>query len=217
VATLKAIHRRLNGAEKRLLLQAISHRRRRQSKALRRIFCWAAIVFGALWAFSIFATIADKRGPSWYVSGLIWLGVGLPMTLWAYVGVRSDLAKAISRFESALKRNMVSNIAIQSEQFVEFEEEEDEGACYAFQLTGHRIVFVSGQEFYSSSRFPNSDFSLVDICSEDGTSLLGHIENRGHKVEPLRTIPSEKKSELKIPDHLQVIDGDVEDIEQLLS
>ena len=100
---------------------------------------------------------------------------------------------------------------------VEFEEEEDEGTCYAFQLLDGRIFFLSGQEYYSSGRFPNSDFTLVDISSEDGTVIIGHIEKRGRKLVSIRTVPAKKKAALKIPDDLQVINGDLSRIEQLLS
>jgi hypothetical protein len=38
---------------------------------------------------------------------------------------------------------------------VEFEEIEDEGACFAFQIEGrNEIVFLSGQEFYEGPRLP---------------------------------------------------------------
>jgi hypothetical protein len=217
VATIEDSTRPLTEGEKRLLRWAVSHRKRRLRKALRRTLAWGAIVFGALWVFTIFATIIDNRGPTWYISGLIWLVIGLPMTLWSYAGVRSDLAKAVRRFESALRLNTASTVRIQSTEMVEFEEEEDEGARYAFQLADGRIVFLSGQEFYSSRQFPNSDFSLVDIRSEDGTAIVGHIKKRGRRIEPTRTIPAKKAATLKIPDHLQIINGDLSRIEQLLS
>ena len=43
------------------------------------------------------------------------------------------------------------------------------------------------------------------------------IEKRGHKIQPLRTIPAGNKATLKIPQHLEVISGDLRNIEQLLS
>jgi hypothetical protein len=217
VATLEGSTRPLTEAEKRLLRWAVSHRERRLRKALRGTLSWGAIVLGVLWIFSIFATIIDERGPSWYLSGLIWLVIALPMTLWSYAGVRSDLAKAVRRFESAMRLNTASTVRIQSTEMVEFEEEEDKGVRYAFQLTNGRMVFLSGQEFYPSPQFPNSDFSLVDIRSEDGTTIVGHIERRGRRIEQSRTIPAKKASALKIPDHLQIITGNLSRIEQLLS
>ncbi len=193
MARMQASTRPLKESEKRLLTWAISHRKRRLRKSLRRTSIWSAIVFGALWAFSILAAYLDKRGPSWYVSGLIWLGIGIPMTLWSYAGARSDVAKVIGRFESARRENNAYTFRIETEQYVDFEEEEDEGACYAFQLDRGRIVFVSGQEFFSSPHFPNNDFCLVEIRTQDGLAIIGHIERRGHKVEPTRTIQAKEE------------------------
>ena len=100
---------------------------------------------------------------------------------------------------------------------VEFEEEEDEGASYAFQLDNRRIVFVVGQQFYGSARFPNSDFSLIEISTEDGTVVVGSIRKYGIRIEPIRTISAQRTAKLKIPEHLQVIDGELNQIEDLLA
>ena len=165
MAKLEGINRPLGEAEKRLLHWALKRRKRRLYAALRNVSIWGVVVIGGLWGISILATRADKRDPSWYVSGLIWLGVGIPLILWSYIGAKSDLAKAIKRFEGALRQNSASVIRIQPEQIAEFEEEEDEGPCYALQLSNGRIVFINRQQYYPSARFPNSDFSLVDIRS----------------------------------------------------
>jgi hypothetical protein len=50
---------------------------------------------------------------------------------------------------------------------VEFEGEEDEGACYAFEYGLDASIFVAGQEFYDDD-FPNSDFSIVEILGASG-------------------------------------------------
>jgi hypothetical protein len=100
---------------------------------------------------------------------------------------------------------------------VELEEVEDEGACYAFQLSGKRIVFVSGQNFYPSARFPNSDFSLVDIYGENNVLVETFIEKHGKKLRPRRKISAEVTSKMKVPDHLQVIEGKLDDLEELLA
>jgi hypothetical protein len=100
---------------------------------------------------------------------------------------------------------------------VEFEEEEDEGACYAFQLNNPWIVFVSGQDFYPSARFPNTDFSLVSIYGEHEVLVESFVEKHGNKLKPVRMISSEQKSKMKIPSHLQTIQGDLSHIEHLLA
>jgi hypothetical protein len=44
----------------------------------------------------------------------------------------------------------------------EFEEQEDEGAFYAFEHDAASVVFIVDQEFYGDDDFPNSDFSMLD-------------------------------------------------------
>ena len=99
---------------------------------------------------------------------------------------------------------------------VALDEQEDEGACFAFQVAD-RIVFVSGQEFYPSASFPNSDFALVEISDSRGRIVEMAIETAGKKLQPIRTIAAESKSRLQIPDHLHIILGRLDDIERLLA
>jgi hypothetical protein len=114
-------------------------------------------------------------------------------------------------------RNQAVVLRIASEQVVEFEEWEDEGPCYAFQLSQGEIVFVSGQDFDSSARFPNSDFSLVHIVSSDGFLVERLIAKDGRKLVPIRKISAEEKSELIVPEHLAVIHGQLDQLERLLA
>jgi hypothetical protein len=95
--------------------------------------------------------------------------------------------------------------------------EEEEGTCYVFQLSGQRIVFVSGQDFYASARFPNSDFSLIHIYDEKEGVVEAFIEKHGKKLRAKRKISGELRSKMKVPDHLQVIAGKLDDLEELLA
>jgi hypothetical protein len=175
------------------------------------------IIFGGLWGLTVLATVADKRGPSWYVSGLVWLGIGIPISLSSYVGVRRGVVEAIRRFESALRQNSACEVRIQSDAMVEFEEREDEGACYAFQLDNRRVVFVVGQQFHRSARFPSNNFSMVDLGAEDEAIVAGFVRTHGVRIEPVRRIPATTKATLKIPEHLRVIQGELSQIEELLT
>jgi hypothetical protein len=175
------------------------------------------IIFGSLWGLTVLATVADKHGPSWFVSGLIWLGIGIPILLWSYFDLRRGVAKAIRRFESALRQNAACEVRIQSDAMVEFGEKHDEGACYAFQLDDRRVVFVVGQQFHHSARFPNNDFSMMDIGAEDGAVVAGFVRMHGARIQPIRRIAARKKAKLEIPQHLQVIDGELDQIEELLA
>ncbi len=191
----------------------LSRRRRRLRLAQRRV-----VVFGlAVFAASSGLTIAVSKGIPPLDVIVIWLLICASLSLWSYFSARKDLATRVSRFEEALRRNEAREVRIQSNQMVEFEEEEDEGASYAFQVDAGSILFVSGQSYYSSARFPNTDFSLVSLYDKDGTCLGELVEKRGRKLLPSRVITANLKKRLIIPDHLHAVEGDLADIERLLT
>ena len=66
------------------------------------------------------------------------------MMLWAYLSARREINAVLRRLQNALLRNQARVIRIQSEELAEIEEEEDQGACYAFQLDIEKMVFISG-------------------------------------------------------------------------
>jgi hypothetical protein len=159
--------------------------------------------------------MAMSRASAIAITG-VWFSLGTLLTLWPYFTARRELAGDVDRFEEALRRNQALEVRVQSAEMVEFEEEEDEGACYAFQLNDGRILFISGQGYYPSSRFPNTDFSLANIYDNKGVCIEELIHKRGHKLEPSRTVPASLKSDLSVPEHLQTIEGRLAELEGLL-
>ena|SRR5215472_2164264 len=200
--------RALNKSEYRLLESALAFRQRRWQRG--KIFGLIALVI-ALGALCIATVVAP-----WQVSAVAWTA-GIVISVWSYSDVRRDILPIIRRLESALQRNQARVVRIQSTAVVEFEEEEDEGAAYAFQLEGEKIVVISGQDFYPSAKFPNSDFSLVDILGEDGSVVEGTIAKQGTKLKPTRVIPAKVWRTLRVPDHLETIAGTLDHLEQLLA
>lgn len=132
------------------------------------------------------------------------------ITLWSGISVSKDFRRRVGKLEQTLARNRAVVTRIVSDRMIEFEEVEDEGACYAFQVTEDRIAFVVGQDYYPSAKFPNSDFDLIGIGPEEV------VEKRGQKLVPLRQIKANIKKDLQIPDHLAVIEGKLENLEELL-
>jgi len=86
-----------------------------------------------------------------------------------------------------------------------------------FKLDSHHLVFAVGQDFYASAKFPNPDSSLVDIAAEDGIVLPSFVEKNGHRQKPIRRISASQKSRMTIPNHLEIVEGDLNQIEQILS
>ncbi len=217
MARMESAARPLNKKEVRLLRWAIGLRQRRHRKSAKRMATWGVTVFAFFWGITLVATRLDGKGPEWYLSGLIWLAILLPLLLWAYRDVRCDLARSVECFEGALRANTAHVFRIQSERFIELEEEEDEGACYAFELSSGRIVFVVGQEYYPSKRFPNSNFELVEIGGDEENSALEFIEKNGRKIAPFRTISADRKAQLRLPGHLEMLEGELDRMEDLLA
>lgn len=165
---------------------------------------------------SALTLLASRATSDWPTVLLAWAGIAALIAIWALLEERSKGLARVRSYEDSLRRNEAHVIRIQSDEMVAFEEQEDEGACYAFQV-GDRIVFVAGQDFYPSIKFPNSDFSLVEITDSRGTLVEMIIDSAGKKLQPIRTIAAELQSKFRVPEHLQILQGKLEDIDRLLA
>ena len=115
--------------------------------------------------------------------------------------------------QSAQRRNVAETFDVRATRFVLFEKIEDEGADYAFELGDNQILFVHGQDFYPTARFPCLNFSIVHLLDELGKHLDIWIEKRSAKAAPGRVIPAETKKQLTMPRHLEIRSiafGDIE-------
>jgi|SRR5579864_1233544 len=209
--TLQHIIRPLNTSEQRILRNSLSREEGRLKAASRRIVVFGVTVFGVFWGLTV---LADKR--SLLPATIFWLLVLPPLLWWAYLSARRDIRSSIHRLQSAFLKNEVRELRVEAKELVEFAELEDEGACYAFQVESDKVLFIVGQDYYSSARFPNTDFSLNQIVNQEGKVIEEVITKRGTKLSPKRTIASAIKSKLWVPENLQVIEGHVDDLELLL-
>jgi hypothetical protein len=213
-STLDATRRPLGDAERRAIrakVRSLVARRRRTSRATLPVTGGAVVL---LWLWTLLAS-----DTSWPIVTVFWLVVGGGMAAWVGREMRAegDAFKAMAAdLESALKTNTADVYDIRARSVVEFEEIEDEGACYAFELADGRVVFVAGQEFYESARFPSLDFSLVYVLGERQSAVDMFIEKRGGKVAPARKIPAAMKSTLRVPNHLEVRAGTLEDLDSMV-
>ena len=214
MSTLEAKRRPLTATERRLLqAKARSLSKRGRRTATIYVPIGAAVIF-ALWL----ATIAVSDAP-WTIITLFWIVVGGVIGLWVRRDMRKDaghLEGMAERLRSALKRNEADAYDVRARSFAEFEEIEDEGACYAFELEDGRLVFISGQEFYAGAKFPSLDFALVYILDEQSRPVDMLIEKRSPRAAPARTIPGATKQKLELPDHLEMISGRIETLEAVL-
>ena len=214
VATLEASRRPLTESERRAVRAKLHASESRRRQASKRAPIVSAVIIGVLWVLTLLASDAP-----WQVVTGFWLVVGVGITLWVLRDLRKDSASQrqwIQGLESALRRAEADVYDIRGPAFVELEEFEDEGACYAFALDESRVVFISGQEFYEAARFPSLDFSLVYVLDEAGRVADMLIEKRGPKAAPARMIPFAVKHEMEIPEHLEVVDVSLDQLEARL-
>jgi hypothetical protein len=170
---------------------------------------------GLLWVATVLASDS-----SWQLITLFWVVVGGGLALWTWRAARADarhIQAQVQMLESARSRDEAEVFDISARAFIEFQEVEDEGACYAFDLGDDTIVFVVGQQFYPGARFPSLDFSLVYPLAENGESADELIEKRGARAAPMRVIPRAAKLQLDIPEHLAVVHGSLERLEETLT
>src|SRR5579871_836331 len=213
MAAIQQIIRPLNEKERRLLNAALAWRKRRL-EVLRCGVVFFSLIFFIIFAGAIIvATTLDKKGPAWYYCCLFAAVITFPISLWSYLDLKAEFIADVRLVENALLRNEACVIRIQATAMVEFEEEEDEGACYAFQLDEGQMIFISGQDFYPSAKFPNSDFSIVNIYADDEQLVESLMEKHGHKLEAVRKISSRTKSGMNIPDNLEIVEGELIQIE----
>jgi hypothetical protein len=204
--------RQLDVRESRILRSRLNREQRRLRAGPRRIFVFGFVILAVFWGLTIVATKAERVT----TATVIWLAVLVPMLGWANVSARRDVLKIVNRIESALLKNEVRVIRIESQDLVDFEEVEDEGACYALQIEENRVLFVSGQDYYPSARFPNTHFSLNQILGKDDEIVEQLISKHGTKLRPTRTISARVKAGLRMPGHLALIPGRLENLELIL-
>jgi hypothetical protein len=160
-------------------------------------------------------TFAASNAPGWVIAAF-WSVLAITFTLWTGLPWHRTMRHQVASLEDARRASRARVIRIQSSRVVEFEEEEDEGACYAFELDPSTCVFVVGQEFYEDDDFPNSDFSIVELLGTQGRPIDAILEKVGNKLTPERVIPAGVKRLVEIPEHLTTIEAPIEHVEDAL-
>lgn len=215
--TLEPRIRPLTDAERLRLRRRAAELAVRGERARRGTWIALAGVMLVLWILTLLASDV----PAVWIT-LFWLATGAALALWLGRDLRKETAHlpaVTASIESALARGEAASYNIIARGYAEFEEAEDEGACWAFDLGDGRIVFVSGQEYYREAGFPSHDFSLVQPLDESGRPAHEWIEKRGDAAPPARVIPADVKWKLAdaIPGHLDVVRAELERLEEALA
>ena len=204
--------RTLTPAERDALRARIAHVRRERRLALAKTAISSLFVCGLLGSLTYAASAARPL-----VIVLFWLLATAVFTLWIGLPWHRTMEQQEAWLEDALRADRARVIRIVSPRVVQFEEEEDEGACYAFEHGPESSVFIVGQEFYEDEDFPNSDFSLIDVLGTHGGAIDTLVEKAGEKLIPERVIPAKAKHMMEIPEHLTVIKAPLDIVEHALT
>ena len=203
--------RPLADAEREKLSARLASARIEANLGLVKTAAASGAVCGVLMVATLFASTAPRP-----LIVAFWLVLAALFTIWIGMPGRRLMLAQIPILEDALRANRARVIRVQSERVVEFEEEEDEGACYAFEHDAARVIFIVGQEFYEDDDFPNSDFSMIEMLGSRGTPVDIWLEKTGRKLRPDRVVPAKVKWTLELPDHLAMVDVPLDRVEDLL-
>lgn len=201
------IERELSGQEIKTLDKREREINKQQSRLTRFVLIWTATCFIGGTIIGVF-----MNPTLWLllaVTILIFAGIGL----WTFLKERNKGQKELKQIQYLRTVNRVTSIKVQTKEFYELIEEEDEGVHYLFQITPDKILSFGGQDFYSSKKFPSSDFEIVEGKGTDGQIILLETYSHGDKIKPLKKIKGKEKWDLleKIkPDEFQIIEGRLE-------
>ena len=206
-----AIERALTADERAQLSARLAVAGAGRRTALARTALSSLLVCGLL----AIITIAFSHS-AWWIILLFWSALVIVFTLWLGMPMHRMMREHESTLSDALLASRARVWRVQSDRVVEFEEEEDEGACYAFDYRNQTSLFVVGQQFYEDDDFPNSDFSILDLLGTHGRTVDSVLVKAGRKLLPARVVPAEVKRLVQIPDHLTVVGAPLDHVEAAL-
>ena len=166
--------------------------------------------FGIFGILAILTIWAEGKNPGFILG--FWAALGGLITVPGFIQEWRRLSRKITAYDEAISSASAEDFTISAQRFWEFEEQEDEGACYAFELASGGVVFISGQDFYPGARFPTIDFSIVEFRDSSGCVLDMIIEKRGTKTAPERVISAKQKAQMEIPEHRAFLPGALDEV-----
>ncbi|NLD35810.1 MAG: hypothetical protein GX654_02990 [Desulfatiglans sp.] len=219
---IQSLTRPINEKEKRFLRLKIRELSKHidESPVLLKLLKQVCFGFGISGFLCFLGSIStDDQPPFWFYL-LIFIVPGLVWTLWFFIKKMKDEKAIISRiqtYKDASNNGTVKVTRIKTDRMFEAEEYEDEGACYFFEVEKDKVFLIMGQEYYSTTNFPNSDFSIIEIIDTKGQLVDSIIEKQGKKLKPLRLIPREDKIKIDLTNDNKLIPCSLDHIESYLN
>jgi hypothetical protein len=198
-------------------LRARVLRSRRHLAVMRRRLSVLVPVAALLPCAGVLVAVALGRLALPPVAGLaLWAAVAGLVGAWALrdVAVRERTLQASLR--RALRKGWCQESRVKASALVELEELKGLGDCFALQVGAGKVLFLHGQAFYASRRFPTTDFSLLELYAAEGERVETRIVLRGEALAPARVIPQEALQGLVPPAHGQLLAGSLDGLEEQL-
>jgi hypothetical protein len=208
---LERSERALSDTERHMLRARLTQVEQRRRTILMKSGAASAIVCAVLALLTLLASDAPA-----VVVCAFWGVLAIVLMLWTGMPERRALDTQRALLVAAVPASRARVTRIQASRVVEFEEIEDEGACFAFEVESDQVVFIHGQEFYASERFPNSDFSFIEIVGQDGVVVDEIMHVDGMRLVTERRLDRATKDRLELPGHLEVVAASLDDLEQAL-
>lgn len=139
---------------------------------------------------------------------------------WSFFEQTSKLKKARRNIEFAME-NEALLIKVESKEYIELSEDDDEGIFYLFQLDDNIILSFGGQDFYPTKRFPSDSFEILIAYGPRMEIVLLKKYITGSKLRPVLKLSGKEKWDLMSksnypdPEKFTLVDGRLEDYKQL--
>jgi hypothetical protein len=148
------------------------------------------------------------------------LAVFLGIVLWVYRENALMLAAREAALRRALDRDEVRVLHCRADNMLAVPEAADEGPGYFFQVEPYAILYLDGQAYYPTNRFPNTDFEVVEVLDEQGVVIAGRINCLGERITAERALTPAQKARLvrqdRLPADMSLIDGALAGVEERL-
>ncbi len=167
-----------------------------------------AVIGAVLWTLTALALDV-----SWWVVTGFWLVISGAIALWARREQTRVSRVGTAAFQSAMARSEAAVIHVMAEGAVGLVDTDDDPVGLAVGLADDRILFLMGPAFGQTSRFPNTDFELIEVLDESDRPVELLIAEWGDPLPVQQRVPLRG---IRVPEHLEVVTGSLEDLEAIL-
>lgn len=185
------IKRQLNRKELRSLDREIGFSKKRYRRDL-----WFLGIPTLLFLVAIPVILfTDTKEPKWIfllLAAALYFAVGPGVSGKSFIRER----RRLKEYDLLRVRNEVTVFEVRSSRYYFFDEEEDEGVFYLFEVAPDELLFFGGQDYYPTRQFPSNEFEIVLGYSGGGELLLMEIYSTGEKITPLKKISGAEKQQL---------------------